>query len=257
MGDVDAEAIAQELVARKTPPSREEIMQLAFYLPDQGQHKAAGDRGSAFFAGAYRHGGITRLRSSCRSWPWSIQAITKYIKHKVPETVFTSFAILYDQEARPHRDSGNDATPNVVIKLSDFQGGGLWIEDPLGQDARDVDGRVIPGSNVNFDRDVIVLTPRRLSMRRSLGKAPGSSSRSTPSRESIESRLTNLSNFCSSVSIQLLCRQVIMPRLPGRSPLSLCARRLPIASDRMVLSFGFAIIVSFDPVERRSPPDTR
>ena len=160
MGDVDAEAIAQELVARKTPPSREEIMQLAFYLPDQGQHKAAGDRGSAFFAGAYRHGGITRLRSSCRSWPWSIQAITKYIKHKVPETVFTSLAILYDQEARPHRDSGNDATPNVVIKLSDFQGGGLWIEDPLGQDARDVDGRVIPGSNVDFDRDVIVFNAK-------------------------------------------------------------------------------------------------
>ena len=108
MGDVDAEAIAQELVAKKTPLLREEIMQLAFYLPDQGQHKAAGERGSAFFA---------RLRSSCRSWPWSIQAITKYIRYKAPETVFTSFAILYDQEAKPHRDSGNDATPNVVIKL--------------------------------------------------------------------------------------------------------------------------------------------
>ena len=65
MGDVDAEAIAQELVAKKTPLLREEVMQLAFYLPDQGQHKAAGERGSAFFAGAYRHGGITRLRSSC------------------------------------------------------------------------------------------------------------------------------------------------------------------------------------------------
>ena len=49
MGDVDAEAIAQELVAKKTPLLREEIMQLAFYLPDQGQHKAAGERGSAFF----------------------------------------------------------------------------------------------------------------------------------------------------------------------------------------------------------------
>ena len=151
MGDVDAEAIAQELVAKKTPLLCEEILQLAFYLPDQGQHKAAGERGSAFFAGAYRHGGITRLRASCRSWPWSIQAITRYIQQITPETVFTSFAILYDQEAKPHRDSGNEATPNVVIKLSDFQGGGLWIEDPLGQDARDIDGRVIPGTNTDFE----------------------------------------------------------------------------------------------------------
>ena len=93
------------------------MLQLAFYLPDQGQHKAAGERGSAFFAGAYRHGGITRLRSSCRSWPWSIQAITRYIQQKASGIVFTSFAILYDQEAKPHRDSGNEATPNVVIKL--------------------------------------------------------------------------------------------------------------------------------------------
>ena len=94
-------------------------------------------------------------------------------------------------------------------------------------------------------------------MRRSLKKALGSSSRSTPSRESIESQLTNLSNFCSSVSIQLPCRQVIMPKLLGRSPLLLCARRPLIASDRMVLPFGFAIIVSIDPVERRSLPATR
>ena len=74
--------MAQELVAKKAPLLGEEILQLAFYLPDQGQHKAAGERGSAFFAGAYRHGGITRLRSSCRSWPWSIQAVTRYIQQK-------------------------------------------------------------------------------------------------------------------------------------------------------------------------------
>ncbi|CAE7939385.1 unnamed protein product [Symbiodinium necroappetens] len=160
MGDVDAEAIAQELVAKKAPLLREEILQLAFYLPNQGQHKAAGERGSAFFAGAYRHGGITRLRSSYRSWPWSIQAVTRYIQQKVPGNVFTSFAILYDQEAKPHRDSGNEATPNVVIKLSDFHGGGLWIEDPLGQDPQDIDGRTIQGTNTEFEQDTIVFNAK-------------------------------------------------------------------------------------------------
>ena len=85
---------------------------------------------------------------------------SSYIQQKAPGTVFTSFAILYDQEAKPHRDSGNDATPNVVIKLSDFQGGGLWIEDPLGQDVRDIDGRVIPGVNTDFDQDVIVFNAK-------------------------------------------------------------------------------------------------
>ena len=152
MGDVDAEAIAQELVAKKAPLLREEIMQLAFYLPDQGQHKAAGERGSAFFAGAYRHGGITRLRASCRSWPWSIQAITKYI-HPAEGAGDRVHVFRY-----PLRSGGE--TPSGVIKLSDFQGGGLWIEDPLGQDARDIDGRMIPGSNTDFDQDVIVFNAK-------------------------------------------------------------------------------------------------
>ena len=103
---------------------------------------------------------FTRLRSSCRSWPWAIQAIAKFIKQKVPDVVFTSFAVLYDQEAKPHRDSGNDSTPNVVIKLSDFQGGGLWIEDPLGPDVRDIDGRTIAGSNTDFDEYLIIFNAK-------------------------------------------------------------------------------------------------
>ncbi|CAE7857329.1 unnamed protein product, partial [Symbiodinium necroappetens] len=160
IADAAKKAIAQELVAKKAPLLREEILQLAFYLPNQGQHKAAGKRGSAFFAGAYRHGGITRLRSSCLSWPWSIQAITRYIQQKVPEIVFTSFGILYDQEARPHRDSGNEAVPNVVIKLSDFQGGGLWIEDPLGLDPQEIDGRTIQGTNTDFEHETIVFNAK-------------------------------------------------------------------------------------------------
>ena len=40
MGDVDAEAIAQELVAKKAPLLREEIMQLAFLpAPIKGSTK--------------------------------------------------------------------------------------------------------------------------------------------------------------------------------------------------------------------------
>ena len=45
--------------------------------------------------------------------------------------------------------------------------------------------------------------------------------------------------------------------LPGRSLLLLCARKLPIASDRMVLPFEFAIIVSAILAKRRSPPATK
>ena len=86
--------------------------------------------------------------------------IARYIQQKVRGEVFTSFAILCDQEAKPHRDSGNEAVPNVVIKLSDFQGGGLWIEDPLGLDPQVIDGRTIQGTNTDFEHETIVFNAK-------------------------------------------------------------------------------------------------
>ena len=38
-----------------------------------------------------------------------------------------SLAVLYDQEAKPHRDSGDEEIPNVILKVSYFEGGELWI----------------------------------------------------------------------------------------------------------------------------------
>ena len=49
--------------------------------------------------------------------------------------------------AKPHRDSGDEEIPNVILKVSSFEGGELWIEDPL----VNVDRRKIAG--------VITVTP--------------------------------------------------------------------------------------------------
>ena len=48
-----------------------------------------------------------------------------------------------------------------------------------------------------------------------------------------------------------------MLMLPGKALLLLCARRPPIASDLMVLPFGFAIIVSATLARKRSLPATK
>ena len=48
-----------------------------------------------------------------------------------------------------------------------------------------------------------------------------------------------------------------MLMLPGKALLSLCARKLRIASDLMELPFGFATIVSAILAKKRSLPATR
>ncbi|CAE7809987.1 unnamed protein product, partial [Symbiodinium necroappetens] len=113
-------AIAQELMAKKVPLLREEILQLA---------------------------STSRIRDNIKQPAsgavLSLLAITRYIQQKVPEIVFTIHAV-----------------PNVVIKLSDFQGGGLWIEDPLGLDSQEIDGRTIQGTNTDFEQDTIVFNAK-------------------------------------------------------------------------------------------------
>ncbi|CAE7517169.1 unnamed protein product, partial [Symbiodinium microadriaticum] len=110
----------------------------------QGQHKAADERGSAFFAGAY----IGMAGS--------------------PAWVIVPFVAVVNQGDRPvHHAEGAGGRvhvvrhpPNVVIKLSDFQGGGLWIEDPLGLDPQVIDGRTIQGTNTDFEHDTIVFNAK-------------------------------------------------------------------------------------------------
>ena len=73
----------------------------------------------------------------------------QYVREQEPERLFTSLAVLYDQEAKHHRDAGtgNEEIPHVILKASSFEGGELWIEDPLGPDVMDLDGRMIAGDH--------------------------------------------------------------------------------------------------------------
>ena len=64
-------------------------------------------------------------------------------------------SVLYDQEAKHHRDAGNEEIPNVILKASSFEGGELWIEDPLGPDVMDLDCRKIAGVITPFQSNMV------------------------------------------------------------------------------------------------------
>ena len=64
----------------------------------------------------------------------AVPILTRFVRERAPGRFFTSVAVLYDQESQPHTDSSNDEFPNVVLQISSFTGGELWIEDSNGSD---------------------------------------------------------------------------------------------------------------------------
>ena len=80
---------------------------LSQMLPDQVQRKAIDERGGAFFAGAYRHGPMEES-------PGSVQLAARGLgRYRSWRTTFVSefLSVLYDQEAKLHRYSGNEPLP--------------------------------------------------------------------------------------------------------------------------------------------------
>ena len=126
---------ARALLVGSAPLKRDDVLQMADGAATKRQiYGEAPRRLLRRGLRAYRHAGNTRLRSSCREWPMEIPILTRFVRERAPGRFFTSVAVLYDQESQPHTDSSNDEFPNVVLQISSFTGGELWIEDSNGSD---------------------------------------------------------------------------------------------------------------------------
>ncbi|CAE7509890.1 RE1 [Symbiodinium sp. CCMP2592] len=82
-----------------------------------------GEEGRAFYCGAM-----------CRGFSGAF-----------PHMCFSSAAVLEEVMAPPHRDSRNEATPNLILPLTRFEGGAVWEENEFGNVLRDVKGKPTAG----------------------------------------------------------------------------------------------------------------
>ena len=149
----DPEELAEQLLQGQLIGSHS-VLSLWELLPHEAPHKAAS--GSSFFTGMYRRGGVLGLRANVSRFPKVAQVLCAFVRQRRPAAVFTSLAIFCDIPTEPHRDSHNGPTPNLVFKLSDFSGGGVWCEGP-GQDVRPVQGSPVQGRVLNFENGCLEL----------------------------------------------------------------------------------------------------
>ena len=146
---VSPEACAEALLKSESP-DMSSILAMCENLPWEKPHVDACSQGRAFYAGGYRKGGIFGLRKHCKDFPRVIRVLTALLRRTVPSIPFTSIAVLDGVQSGPHKDLMNSSSPNIVIPLSTFEGGGVWVEDSSASAVREVHGRPMRGRVADF-----------------------------------------------------------------------------------------------------------
>ncbi|CAE7272945.1 RE1 [Symbiodinium sp. CCMP2592] len=152
-----SEELASALLELGPGISTQGVEQMVRRLPYESPHPAlagdqtSGEEGRAFYCGAMCRGGISSLRRSCAENPLAIKCLTRLLRRAFPHMCFSSAAVLEEVMAPPHRDSRNEATPNLILPLTRFEGGAVWEENEFGNVLRDQRGKlrelgfVLPG----------------------------------------------------------------------------------------------------------------
>ena len=143
------EACAEALLKSESP-DMSSILAMCENLPWEKPHVDACSRGRAFYAGGYRKGGVFGLRKHCKDFPRVIRVLTALLRRTVPSIPFTSIAVLDEVQSGPHKDLMNSSSPNIVIPLSLFKGGGVWVEDISASEVREVHGCPMRGRVADF-----------------------------------------------------------------------------------------------------------
>ena len=102
----------------------------------------------------YIKGGIVGLHKSCRTHPWSNKAIARYVLEQAANvgfsSHFTSAVVLVNTKTDPHKDQANMGEENIIIPVTCFENGGLWVERAGGANFRVVGNKRVPGVVLNF-----------------------------------------------------------------------------------------------------------
>ncbi|CAE7824317.1 unnamed protein product [Symbiodinium sp. CCMP2592] len=94
----------------------------------------AGRRATAYTVGTYYHAGSIGVRTNTRQRPWTAATLA-YMVRACTHTTFSTVSLLRNIHMRTHRDKYNKpGSLNVVIPVSAFRQGHLWIEEDNGPD---------------------------------------------------------------------------------------------------------------------------
>ena len=117
------------------------------------------DASHQWFSGGYGHGPMVGVRNSTLRFPWTTALACRYIKEKAPWHKFGAVAFTVNLLSEAHNDA---SSCNLVLPLTPFSRGGLWVADETGSDVMTVGGTKRMGTVHSFDEGAICFNPRVL-----------------------------------------------------------------------------------------------
>ncbi|CAE7249029.1 unnamed protein product [Symbiodinium sp. CCMP2592] len=87
---------------------------------------------SSFSTGAYNKGGLTGLRKACHDFPLATKCLVRFVRSVRPFHPFSTISIYDNVCTALHKDSRNACCENLIIPLTQFSGGELWLQQDNG-----------------------------------------------------------------------------------------------------------------------------
>ena len=159
--DIAAELYAATLLIQEEI-SRKSVARLIDLLPVRyDSRKSQGFHGASWSSGAYVYGGASGLRANTRGFWRSTLVLAHFLRQEFPEARFNSLVVNIDKNTPCHRDPHDSIdSVNYVCKISNFEDGGVWVGNGLGDDVRSVQGQRVRGQVLHFKDGRMEFHPR-------------------------------------------------------------------------------------------------
>ena len=102
--------------------------------------------------GAYNHGGITGIRTATKSMPDVCKFFCACVRQVAPSFQFTTIVVTQNMQSPVHQDCFNSSVPNLLVPLTTFSGGHVFVEHPEGKDQCSHEGSDYVGFRLDCDR---------------------------------------------------------------------------------------------------------
>ncbi|CAE7351551.1 unnamed protein product [Symbiodinium sp. CCMP2592] len=138
----------EDLGATKAPRA-EDIIRLYEALPKEvSARDPEGRIPSSFSTGAYNKGGLTGLRKACHDFPLATKCLVRFVRSMRPFHPFSTISIYDNVCTALHKDGRNACCENLIIPLTQFSGGELWMQQDQGATPQNFGGSEVFGTAV-------------------------------------------------------------------------------------------------------------
>ena len=120
-----------------------DVLRLFDCLPRSAPPRGGGG-GTSFATGAFAKVKVG-LRSNVAVFPRATEVLAAFVRQSAPAHKFTTIVVFDSVQTTPHRDQQNSFLPNLVVPVSSFTQGSIWVQSSNGPSTRMIDGAELRG----------------------------------------------------------------------------------------------------------------